>query len=280
MLIELAIGDAYGAGFEYADAQPPARSNDLTHYVRHPRHRLRPGCYTDDTQMSLAVAGMIVSGLPWTRENLAGKFLEAFKRDPREGYAAGFHAFLTEVAGADEFLRRIRPDSDKSGAAMRAAPIGVFPTHDEVLEKAAEQAVITHDTPDGIRAAQAAALLSHYFLYDLGPRGKVGDFIQRHVPGQWNIPWTGKVGAKGWMSVRAAITAVSRATSMSQLLKTCIDFTGDVDTVASIALAAAAHCSTIEQDLPESLRAALEDGPYGRLYIESLDTRLLQQVRR
>jgi ADP-ribosyl-[dinitrogen reductase] hydrolase len=280
MLIELAIGDAYGAGFEYADPQPPARANDLTRYVRHPRHRLRPGCYTDDTQMSLAVAEMIVSGLPWTRENLAGKFLEAFKRDPREGYAAGFHAFLTEVADAEEFLRRIRPDSDKSGAAMRAAPIGVFPTRDEVREKAAEQAAITHDTPDGIRAAQAAALLSHYFLYDLGPRGNVGHFIQQHVPGQWSVPWKGKVGPKGWMSVRAAITAVSASTSMSQLLKTCIDFTGDVDTVASIALAAASHCPTIDQDLTEILRSTLEDGPYGRRYIESLDAKLLQKVRR
>jgi ADP-ribosyl-[dinitrogen reductase] hydrolase len=279
MLIELAIGDAYGAGFEYADPKPPDRRNNLAGYVHHPRHRLRPGSYTDDTQMSLAIAEMIVSGVPWTPTNLAGKFLEAFKRDPREGYASAFHAFLTQVADADEFLRRIQPKSDKSGAAMRAAPIGVFPTIAEVLEKAAVQAAITHDTPDGIRAAQAAALLSHYFLHDLGPKRDAGRFIQHHVPGQWNTPWQGKVGPKGWMSVRAAITAVVNSASMSQLLEACIDYTGDVDTVASIALAAASHCSTVEQDLPEVLRTGLEDGRYGRQYIEALDAQLLQRFR-
>ena len=66
--------------------------------------------------------------------NLARRFVEAFRRDPREGYAGGFYAFLQEVTSGDEFLQRIRPDSDKSGAAMRAGPLGVFPTIGEVVE--------------------------------------------------------------------------------------------------------------------------------------------------
>ncbi len=61
MLLELAVGDAYGAGFEYADADTVAAKNDLSHYVRHPRHRISPGRYTDDTQMSLAIAEAILS---------------------------------------------------------------------------------------------------------------------------------------------------------------------------------------------------------------------------
>src|SRR5689334_2267778 len=126
MLVELAIGDAYGAGFEYAPADVVARHNDLSGYVRHPKHAIPPGSYTDDTQMSIAVAEAVVAGEPWTREALAERFVAAFKRDPREGYAGRFHAFLCEVRDGGEFLARIRPDSDKSGAAMRAAPIGVF----------------------------------------------------------------------------------------------------------------------------------------------------------
>jgi len=38
MLLELAIGDAYGAGFEYVDAEMIRRQNDLSGYVQHPRH--------------------------------------------------------------------------------------------------------------------------------------------------------------------------------------------------------------------------------------------------
>lgn len=64
MLIELAIGDACGVGFEYAEPRTPDRPNDRSRYVRHPRHRLRPGSYTDDTQMSLAVAEAVISGVP------------------------------------------------------------------------------------------------------------------------------------------------------------------------------------------------------------------------
>ena len=56
MLLELAIGDAYGAGFEYADIGIIRQHNTLARYVQHPRHNIRPGAYTDDTQMTLAIA--------------------------------------------------------------------------------------------------------------------------------------------------------------------------------------------------------------------------------
>lgn len=66
MLLELAIGDAYGAGFEYANRAFIGAHNDLSGYVRHPRHRQRPGSYTDDTQMSLGIAEAVVEGDAWT----------------------------------------------------------------------------------------------------------------------------------------------------------------------------------------------------------------------
>lgn len=280
MLIEIAIADAYGAGFEYADDEVYAKHNTLAGYVRHRRHKNVPGTYTDDTQMSLAVAEAIVEGRPWTKAELAEKFVAVFKRDPRKGYARSFYQFLQDVADGTEFLERIRPDSDKSGAAMRAAPIGVLATISDVMQHAKVQASVTHDTTDGITAAQAAALMSHYFVYDLGPRASVGQFLSEHVPGQWNAPWVGKVGPKGWMSVRAAITAVVASSSMSNLLMSCIAFTGDVDTVAAIACGAASCSREIEQDLPSHLASALEDGQYGRRYVEALDQKLLARARR
>jgi ADP-ribosylglycohydrolase len=74
MLVEIAIGDAYGAAFEYA-APTADRPNDLSGYFQHPRHGIAPGCHTDDTQISLAVAeallehGVSATALPFT-ENL------------------------------------------------------------------------------------------------------------------------------------------------------------------------------------------------------------------
>lgn len=275
MLLKLAIGDAYGAGFEYAANRIVREHNTGQAYIQHPRHAIAPGRYTDDTQMSLAIAEAIVDGDAWTPQALAERFVAAFKRDPREGYASGFHAFLLEVRDGAEFLARIRPDSDKSGAAMRAPPIGVFASTDEVIERATLQARLTHDTPGGIASAVAAALSTHYFIHGHGPKSGLAAFIGAHVPGPWDIAWKGKVGAAGMDSVRAAISAVHAHSSMSELLRACIAYTGDVDTVATIALAAGACCPEIEQDLPESLYERLENGAFGHDYLRDLDRRLM-----
>jgi ADP-ribosylglycohydrolase len=278
MLLELAVGDAYGAAFEYASLDHIRRHNTASYYSQHPRHRTPPGNYTDDTQMSIAVAEAILSGERWSPRLLAHHFVEAFRRDPREGYSGNFYKLLCDLKSGDELLARIHADSDKSGASMRAAPLGVFPTIGEVIDKCRVQAAITHNTPDGINAACAAALMSHYFLYDLGPKSWLGEFLQGNVPGQWASPWVGKVGPKGWMSVRAAITAVMRNDRLSDLLRDCVNFTGDVDTVGAIAMAAASCSREYEQDLPHNLRLTLENGPFGRDYLVELDRRLLAQV--
>lgn len=278
MLLELAVGDAYGAGFEYADPEFVKSYNDLSRHIQHPRHQIRPGCYTDDTQMSLAIAEALVAREPWTPEVLSHHFVTAFKRDQREGYASKTYQYLLKVQDGREFLEGINWTSDKSGAAMRATPIGVLPTVENVIEAATIQAAITHNTPDGINAAKAAALMSHYFIYRLGLKKELGQFLDAHVPGDWSKPWEGKVNSKGWMSVQAAITAVMRNDSLSELLRDCIAFTGDVDTVATIALAAASCSEEIVQDLPDHLIAGLENDAYGRDYIIALDRKLMDLV--
>jgi ADP-ribosyl-[dinitrogen reductase] hydrolase len=276
MLLELAVGDAYGAGFEYAN-EMVANYNDLSGYVQHPRHRRTlPGMYTDDTQMSIAIAEAIVSGEAWTPLNLATRFVAVFKRDPREGYAQGFHDFLVSIEDGQQFLAQIRPDSDKSGAAMRAGAIGVFPTPAEVIKKCTVQAALTHNTPDGIDAACTAALMTHYFLYGHGQKAGLEGWLREQVPGaMWGYPMPDKVKAQGWMSVRAAVAAVMRNDRLSDLLRDCISLRGDVDTVATVALAAASCSGEYAQDLPQHLIDRLENGTCGRDYLIALDARLL-----
>ena len=275
MLVELAIGDAYGAGFEYAPDNLIRDRNTLEGYIQHPKHDIAPGCYTDDTQMSIAIAEAMVSGEPWTRENLAQRFVTAFKRDEREGYAGKFYAFLQEIQDGEEFLARIRPHSDKSGAAMRAVPLGIYPTVEMVMERCTIQAKLTHDTSDGINAAIASSLMAHYCLYELGPTAELPAFIAKWVPGQWQEPWQGKVGSKGLMSAHAALTAVSRYSALSDILKASIAFTGDVDTVATIALGAASCAKDITQNLPSVLYETLEKGDYGLDYLADLERQLM-----
>src|SRR5262245_46667436 len=178
VMIELAIGDAYGGGFEYAPAAFVAEHNTVEGYLQHPIHSgITPGCYTDDTQMTLAVAEALADGVEWTPLNLADRFVDVFRRDERVGYASGFQAFLRSVTSGREFLDRIRPDSDKSGAAMRVAPVGLLASVDEVRHHAALQARITHDTPGGVASAEAAALAVHYCHRRLGPLASLARWV-------------------------------------------------------------------------------------------------------
>ena len=58
----------------------------------------------------------------------------------------------------------------------------------------------------------------------------------------------------------------------------CVNFGGDVDTVATIALAAASCCSDYTRDIPQVLVDELENGKYGRNYIMELDAKLAELV--
>ncbi|PPK66842.1 ADP-ribosylglycohydrolase family protein [Actinokineospora auranticolor] len=275
MLVHLAIGDAYGAGFEYAPAAFVTEHNTLERYVQHGKHAgITPGRYTDDTQMTLAVAELLVDGGPWTPEALADRFFEVFDRDPREGYASGFHGLLSDVDSGAELLRRLRPHSDKSGAAMRVSPVGLLPTVPDVLRYADIQARVTHDSPGGVASSQAAALAVFYCDRAPGPLADLPAWIASHVEGPWETPWRGTVGSAGMDSARAAITALAAHRTMSALLRACVAYTGDVDTVATIALAAASRSPEITDDLPAHLVDTLEDGPYGRAYLSTVDEKL------
>jgi ADP-ribosylglycohydrolase len=280
MLLELAIGDAYAAGFENTDATIVLNYNDLSHYINHPHHPIRPGCYTNATQMAIAVAEAVISGEPWTPQMLAGKFVKVVKREPRQSNSWGFYDLLKRAKDGKQFLAEVSDKSDKNGAALRAGPIGVYPDLQKVLKRAAAQAALTHNTLDGINAACAAALMTHYFIYRLGPKERLGEFIEEHVPGNWSEPWYEKVELKAWMSVRAAITALVENDRMSNLLKNCIDFSGDVTAVAMLALAAGSCSAEIFQDLPSNLLWNLEDTGYGRSYLMELDRKLLSSLAR
>lgn len=279
LLTMVAIADARGVCFEYAPKRIiRERNNWDVAYFPHHKFGTGAGLYSDDAQMTLAVAETLLDcGKAAAARDFAEHFVTAFKREdsPREGYASAFQQFLIEVGNVDEFLERIRPESNKSGAAMRAGPCGLLVEVGEVLEVSARQARVTHDTPEGIAAAQAAALMVHYGYRDLGAKADLPAWLDMHVPGfDWGVPHKGEVGPRGIDSVRAALTSYLRVDSFADLLIDCVNFGGDVDTVAAIAAAAASCAGDFDQTIPAGLLAGLEDGPFGRTYLEGIDRRL------
>jgi ADP-ribosyl-[dinitrogen reductase] hydrolase len=283
MLVEMGIFDAYGAGFEFASSKFVAKNNDVEDYHVHPKWRGVPGRYTDDTQMTLALAELMLRAPPlvWTHYLVARAFVSAFKRDPREGYASRFYGLLTTMQTGWDFLKVIRPHSDKSGGAMRAPVLGLLPDIDQVIQAARFQASLTHCTQVGMDAAVVAAVMTHYCYYRIGPRDMLPEYLgEIFLCFRLDNPWHGLVGDPGNQHVHAAMTALIENDSMVDILRACVAFTGDVDTVAAIAAPAASFCDDIDQTLPAALVDGLENGPYGRDYLDGLDDRLLAKFPR
>tara|TARA_Y100000310_G_scaffold91693_5_gene89178 strand:- start:3140 stop:4204 length:1065 start_codon:yes stop_codon:yes gene_type:complete len=282
MLVEMAVFDAYGAGFEYVDPKIIEAHNHLRSYLRHPKWKGPPGRYTDDTQMALALAELLLRKPPatWTHYDVARAFVGVFKRDPRPGYSGMFYKLLQQMTSGWDFLKMVRPFSDKSGGAMRAPVIGLLPNVSEVVQVARFQASLTHCTQLGMDAAVASALMTHYFYYRLGPKHELPLFLAEHGLCFGIHRWQGHVSSQGHEHVLAAMTAILDNDTLEDVLKACVDFTGDVDTIAAIAGPAASFCDEIEQTLPAVLLDNLEDGKFGRDYLDGIDDKLMSKFPR
>lgn len=284
MLLDIAVADAYGAGFEFKDDEFIQKNNDL-YYRPHALSNKDKGVYTDDTQMSIAIAEVVqryrdeaANGrrTPITKLEIANAFVRCFERDPRETYAKGFYKFLCSVKTGQQFLDEIKPDSTRSGAAMRALPGGIFASVFDVVEFSMLQASVTHDTPEGRDSAAAAALMFHYCYYALGPNKDLPYFLSQHISGyDWCGDWSGRVPCDGIACVRAAVSVLKRATEPNLLLQLCVEFGGDTDTVAAIAYGAGMQSKELSwmknpRVFPEHLYHSLENGSYGSRFLRKL----------
>ena len=283
MMLEIGVGDSYGAGFEFAKPERLAQiKNDLSIYYPHnlPGH-LPPGSYTDDTQMSIAIAEiLLMSRKHWNIEEIADKFVEVYKRDPRNGYSRGLQSILDkpDITNGSALRSVLVPVSDRCGAAMRSVPIGLIRDIPELLRFCQTQASITHNTSAGIKSSQAVALAAHFYKYNPKGFANLEQFIQVHTKDyetRWCTWSKGRVvSTSAHEVVRAALFAVTTLGSQSEMLKQSIDYKGDVDSVAAIAMGVSSLKSDAEKDLPVYLQLGLEDTTYGRAYLVELDKRL------
>ncbi|GAA3936885.1 ADP-ribosylglycohydrolase family protein [Litoribacillus peritrichatus] len=274
MLLEIGIGDAYGAGFEFSPYEKIKAHNSLTSYQSH-ELGIPAGNYTDDTQMSLAISELLIDKTDWNRQNIANKFVQCFKRDPREGYSKGFYYFLKSIKDGREFLEKINPESTRNGAAMRAAPLGIIKDIDDLLAMSEIQASLTHNTEIGIKSSQAVSLAAHFFVYNIGSKNVLFDFIGEYTNFKWNNKWEGEVACCGEETVNALLTVLDQSNSLKDVLINSVAFGGDVDTVAAVGLGIANLSSEFEKELPNFLFNDLENNTFGREYLKEVGSQLL-----
>ena len=237
MFIEAAIGDAYGAGFEFRDAPFIQQYNQVKAYYPHEAFPEIHGRYTDDTQMAIAIAELVLEHSDWNEERVADKFVEVFHRDKRRGYSSRVYNALDASKNGRDFLHIIDKSSGGNGSAMRAYSIGLLPDLHQVMHLAEVQAKVSHDTREGIVCARRIALAAHYFRFDLGEPSHLPDFLNETLRENEVYEVVAPIDMHGFPTTRAVIRLVSTHTSMKACLQTGVGYGGDTDTVASLCMA-------------------------------------------
>lgn len=277
MLMEIGMADAYGVGFEFIKQDKIKEKHTLIKYYDSSIDDLKAGQYSDDTQMSIAIAEFMLEEIEWNQYNLAKKFLEVFHRElfpngkPRPGYAGGFYNFMMENKTPEDFIANIKNDSIRNGAAMRSVPLSIIKNIEELKEKAKIQAMVTHNSIEGIHSSQAVALIGNYFLYQNGNKENILEYINNELEENYINNKTDRVACDAKETIDAVITILESSSSLLEVLDKSIKLGGDTDSVAAIAVGLASLSKQYKSNLPNFLYENLEDGKFGKKYLLAID---------
>ncbi len=294
-LLGTACGDILGAGVEGWSAREIRETHgELRDFADSARGY---GCYTDDTQMTLALATSLVERGRLDAENVSAKYAEFY--EPWRGYGGAAHRVMQALQyGADyRGTGRLQfPDgSFGNGGAMRIAPVGLVYRHapPDVLHAAVADAILcTHVHPEGVdgafiqaKAVAAAAKVSPAQfdplqliteLQDacrttimLAKLEKVSRGLNNGEDDVTVIASTGN-GIRASEAVAAAIWAFLRyGGAPEECIIRAVGFGGDTDTIGAMAgaLVGALHGASW---IPARWYNNSENGEHGRDEIESV----------
>lgn len=172
MVYGLALGDALGAPVEFLDLHSIRSKYGRPGIMDLPE----PALFTDDTQMSLAVAEALVAAGHQDLEAIMAAVSREFVswlNSPENHRAPGESCLFgaRQLKAGVPWRQSGKPQSKGSGAAMRVAPIGYFYQHDlsKLRQVAAATALATHQHPTAQTAAVAAAFLVKLALDQILP---------------------------------------------------------------------------------------------------------------
>jgi poly(ADP-ribose) glycohydrolase ARH3 len=281
-LLGLAVGDALGAPFEGLTSEiiyhSFGRPSDIV--AAPPVDAL---LCTDDTHMTLGLAECLTTHGRVDQDALAGIFARNF--DPARGYGAGAARLLHAVRDGGDWRAHARatfPDgSFGNGAAMRAAPVGLFFADDlgRVAAEAAEQARVTHAHPLGVEgavllavaaaiAARGGPFHAEHFYGELYPFAREEEF-------QWLLRTAYKLTPADSLAClgnsleahRSVVTALACFAGAPDSYPTAVARAlaqgNDVDTLMAMT-GALSGARLGPAAVPGNLVARLEEGPLGR----------------
>jgi ADP-ribosyl-[dinitrogen reductase] hydrolase len=164
-MLGLAVGDALGTSLEFTPRDSRPRLVDMT--GGGPFH-LKPGEWTDDTAMALALMDSLVAHPGLDETDLMDRFVAWYERGTYSCTGTCFDIGITTRAALTRYKRTgdpvagsPDPMSAGNGSLMRLAPVAIRHWNDPhtVRDVAARQSRTTHAAPEAVDACIAFAQL-------------------------------------------------------------------------------------------------------------------------
>lgn len=219
LLLSAVVGDIAGSSYEFH----PCREYDA---IELPKDQ---SSFTDDTVCTIAVADALIHG------NDLAQTMKRWCRDyPERGYGGRFACWFH--CDWDEPY-----ESYGNGSAMRVSAVAFFArSEEECLMLAKWSAEITHNHPEGVRGAQAAALATYLLLHG-GDKKDVQQKVLNHFYPDFELHPVDKLKigyeynetCQG--SVPQSIACFLESESYEDCIRLCISMGGDADTMCAIA---------------------------------------------
>lgn len=287
-LTGLAIGDALGAPFEsipstFEKSRRLLETWDRKSFQSSEFHKLNPGQWTDDTQMSLALAGSLLEWFRYDPAGTASAYLRWFESPDCRGIGTATKQAMGRLKAGTPWYQCGTLEALGNGPAMRATPLGMSDILLSVVAaNARTDAIITHRSLDAEEGSVAVAtavwwltqgrmdtkhsLLQRVIenlrasavresLAELDRSLKVGmDRIEISARKGWD-----RNGASGHSvtTVTAALLCFLTATDFRDAIVSAVELGGDADTTAAITGALAGAYYGYEA-IPEEYRTGVE----------------------
>lgn len=250
------IGDIVGSRFEFK----PTKSRQFKLFTKDSR-------FTDDTVLTMATLDAIVN-----KKSYGECYYTWGNLYPGHGYGGKFREWLSVP-----FEYTHPYNSYGNGSAMRISPIGyIYNTVEEVLAEATNSAIVTHNHPEGIKGAQAAALC--VFLARTGSskqeiKKNIEDLFGYNLNRKYiSIKRKYKFDVSCQGSVPESIICFLESKNYEDCIRKAVSLGGDADTIAAIAGGIAeAYYGVIPLYMIRQARKILPDSIWSRVIKYGLD---------
>lgn len=260
-LLGLAVGDAVGTTLEFSirDAGPP-----LTDMMGGGPFDLKPGQWTDDTAMALALANSLAGRDRFNPHDCISRFVNWYRWGMYSCTGTCFDiGIATRAALArfeesdDPYSGHTNPNSAGNGSLMRLSPVAIWGARRDdavVAQVAREQSRLTHGADECLAACEGYALMTARAIRGewrgnpLAPPAMTEPVPER-IAAVLNGSWRGKgrnaISSSGYVvdSLEAALWCVDQGNSFEESILLAANLADDADTVAAITgqLAGAIH---------------------------------------